>query len=134
MAPSDKKIPDQAAITKAFEKYVSKPKGDEDPMRMAKLAASGNKIHAKKILEAKTAAKADPDAAPAEAPPPRVRPGVLFVSRDKEPSQLRVAGYKPIRNFSTGLLEYRIPKEDCARFEANHFVLNGRIQRGPAVD
>ncbi len=38
-----------------------------------------------------------------------------------------VAGISPIRNFSSGRLEYRVKKDDVARFESNHFVQNARI-------
>jgi hypothetical protein len=54
---------------------------------------------------------------------------ILFESREKEPTQFNVAGVSPIRNFSTGRLEYEVASSDIERFEKNHFVTNGRIIR-----
>ena len=52
---------------------------------------------------------------------------VWYQSREKEPTMFPVAGISPIRNFSSGRLEYRVKKDDGARFESNHFVQNARI-------
>lgn len=64
------------------------------------------------------------------APKPKAEPApehVWYQSREKEPSMFAVAGINPIRNFSNGRLEYKVHKDDVARFEANHFVQNARI-------
>jgi hypothetical protein len=65
-----------------------------------------------------------------ETPKPKAQPAdeyVWYHSREKEPTMFPVAGINPIRNFSTGRLEYRVKPDDVARFEANHFVQNARI-------
>lgn len=68
--------------------------------------------------------------APVKKVAPKAEPKtVWFESRDKEPTMFPVAGINPIRNFSTGRLEYEVPADDLARFEQNHFVMNARIKR-----
>jgi hypothetical protein len=52
---------------------------------------------------------------------------IWYESKDKEPSMFEVAGISPIRNFNNGHLEYKVHKDDIARFEQNHFVMNARI-------
>ena len=74
------------------------------------------------IATKKTPAKATPKAAPQPAPD-----HVWYQSREKEPTMFPVAGISPIRNFSNGRLEYKVGKDDVARFESNHFVQNARI-------
>jgi hypothetical protein len=54
---------------------------------------------------------------------------VLFESREKEPSMFVVAGINPIRNFSSGRLEWEVPAADVERFSQNHFVMNARVVR-----
>lgn len=54
---------------------------------------------------------------------------VWYESREREPSQFNVCGYKSFRNFSNGRIEFKIPIDDVARFESNHFVSNGRVVR-----
>lgn len=75
--------------------------------------------------------KAKVEEEPVEAKPEPVKGGqfVMFESREKEPNMFPVAGINPIRNFSTGRLEYKVPSEDVGRFMQNHFVTNARIIR-----
>lgn len=80
--------------------------------------------------------KAAPQKAKVEEAPVEVKPEpvavekfVMFESREKEPSMFYVAGIRPIRNFSTGRLEYKVPSEEVDRFVQNHFVTNARIIR-----
>ena len=63
------------------------------------------------------------------APAPKATGSVWFESREKEPSMFEVAGIGPIRNFSTGRLEWEVPASDVDRFMANHFVNNGRVKK-----
>ena len=74
---------------------------------------AGQKATAKKVAPVKEAA---PDI-------------IWFETREKEPSMFPVAGINPIRNFSTGRLEYAVDPDDVARFAQNHFVSNGRVKR-----
>lgn len=69
-------------------------------------------------------AAAPKKAAPKKAAAPEF---VYYESREKEPTQFEVAGYRPSRNFSTGRLEFKVRGDDVARFEQNHFVKNSRI-------
>ena len=64
-------------------------------------------------------------------PAPQAAPKgtVWFESRAKEPSMFEVAGIGPIRNFSSGRLEWEVPASDLDRFTSNHFVTNGRVVR-----
>jgi len=71
--------------------------------------------------------KPTPAPSPAPAPAPKATGSVWFESREKEPSMFEVAGIGPIRNFSTGRLEWEVPAADVDRFMANHFVNNGRV-------
>ena len=71
--------------------------------------------------------KPAPAPSPAPAPAPKATGSVWFESREKEPSMFEVAGIGPIRNFSTGRLEWEVPAADVDRFMANHFVNNGRV-------
>ena len=50
-----------------------------------------------------------------------------YESREKEPYSFICADYKPIRNFTSGRLEWEIPAEDIDRFERHHFVEIGRV-------
>ena len=50
-----------------------------------------------------------------------------YESREKEPYSFNCADYKPIRNFTSGRLEWEIPTEDIDRFERHHFVEIGRV-------
>ena len=62
----------------------------------------------------------------------RVKPAtamVRFESREAEPTMFEVAGYRPTRNFSNNRLEWEIPSEDVARFEAHHFCQMARVVR-----
>jgi hypothetical protein len=81
-----------------------------------------------KVEEAKPVAKKAPakKAAPVKEAAPEI---IWFETREKEPSMFPVAGINPVRNFSTGRLEYRVKSDDVARFEQNHFVINGRVKR-----
>ena len=54
---------------------------------------------------------------------------VWFESREKEPSMFPVAGINPIRNFTSGRLEYKVEASDVERFEQHHFCMNARIVR-----
>lgn len=54
---------------------------------------------------------------------------VKFESREAEPTMFEVAGYRPTRNFSNNRLEWEIPSEDVARFEAHHFCQMARVVR-----
>lgn len=74
--------------------------------------------------EAKAAAKPDPKPAP---------DFVHFESRKPEPTMFSVAGYRSIRNHSTGHLEWVVPADDVARFEKHHHVVQGRIMRRRGV-
>ncbi len=65
----------------------------------------------------------------APAPTPAPKGSVWFESREKEPSMFEVAGIGPIRNFSSGRLEWEVPAADLDRFKSNHFVNNGRVIR-----
>ena len=71
----------------------------------------------------------EPKAAKKSAPKPKADDYVWFQSREQEPSMFPVAGISPIRNFSSGRLEYRVPAQDVDRFTQNHFVTNARIVR-----
>lgn len=71
--------------------------------------------------------KPTPAPSPAPAPASKATGSVWFESREKEPSMFEVAGIGPIRNFSTGRLEWEVPAADVDRFMANHFVNNGRV-------
>lgn len=64
-------------------------------------------------------------------PAPKAAPTgtVWFESREKEPSMFEVAGIGPIRNFSSGRLEWEVSASDLDRFTSNHFVNNGRVVR-----
>ena len=73
--------------------------------------------------------KPTPAPSPAPAPAPKATGSVWFESREKEPSMFEVAGIGPIRNFSTGRLEWEVPAADVDRFMANHFVNNGRVKK-----
>lgn len=66
-----------------------------------------------------------------EAPAPAPKPTgiVWFESREQEPSMFPVADISPIRNFSSGRLEYEVEADDVARFSQHHFVQNGRVRR-----
>ena len=79
------------------------------------------------VVEAKEEPKAKE---PEPAPEPKKATGVvMYESRNEEPSMFVVAGLSPIRNFSTGRIEFKVQADDVERFEANHFVTNGRIVR-----
>jgi hypothetical protein len=54
---------------------------------------------------------------------------VWYESREKEPSMFPVADVRPIRNFQTGRLEYKVEASDVERFEKHHFLMNARIVR-----
>lgn len=54
---------------------------------------------------------------------------VKFESRESEPTMFEVAGYRPTRNFSNNRLEWEIPSDDAARFEAHHFCQMARVVR-----
>ena len=71
--------------------------------------------------------KPAPAPSPAPAPAPKATGTTWFESREKEPSMFEVAGIGPIRNFSTGRLEWEVPAADVDRFMSNHFVNNGRV-------
>ena len=73
--------------------------------------------------------KPAPAPSPAPAPAPKATGSVWFESREKEPSMFEVAGIGPIRNFSSGRLEWEVPASDLDRFTSNHFVNNGRVVR-----
>lgn len=98
------------------------------------------------MSEAKKKATSKKEVKPVEAAPaiePKVEPKVeiktepkaprnayvWYESREREPSQFNVCGYKSFRNFSNGRIEFKIPVDDVARFESNHFVSNGRVVR-----
>ena len=66
---------------------------------------------------------------PIPTPAPAPKTSVWFESREKEPSSFEVAGYGPIRNTSTGRLEWEVAPNDVDRFMANHFVNNGRVRK-----
>lgn len=91
-----------------------------------KTEAVAEKPAAKKAPVKKAAPKAAPKAETKPEPKPDL---VWFESREKEPTMFPVAGINPIRNFSTGRLEWRVKADDVARFEQNHFVTNGRVKR-----
>ena len=54
---------------------------------------------------------------------------IWFEPREPEPSMFDVAGYRPIRNFANGRLEYEIPSSDVDRFETHHFIQIHRVVR-----
>jgi hypothetical protein len=54
---------------------------------------------------------------------------VYFESREQEPSSFDCADIKPTRNTSSGRLEWKVAKDDVARFESHFFVRNARIVR-----
>lgn len=83
------------------------------------------------VNEAYVQEKPAPVKAPAPAPIPAPAPTgtVWFESREKEPSSFEVCGIGPIRNTSSGRLEWEVPAKDVERFMANHFVNNGRVRK-----
>lgn len=54
---------------------------------------------------------------------------VYYESREQEPSSFDCADIKPTRNTSSGRLEWKVAKDDVARFESHFFVRNARIVR-----
>ena len=72
-----------------------------------------------------------PDINEAWEQPPAPKPSgfVWYESREKEPSMFPVAGINPIRNFTSGRLEYKVETSDVERFEQHHFCMNARIVR-----
>jgi hypothetical protein len=60
-----------------------------------------------------------------EAPPPFV----MFESRSPESAPFEVAGIRPIRDFATGRLLWRVKTEDVERFSAHHHVVTNRVRR-----
>lgn len=77
--------------------------------------------------------KAKAEAKAAAKPAPRAPDFVHFESRKPEPTMFSVAGYRSIRNHSTGHLEWRVRAADVARFEKHHHVVQGRIVRRRGV-
>lgn len=69
-----------------------------------------------------------------QAKPKKAKPEPEFVwyeSREKEPSMFNCMDIRPIRNFSTGHLEWEVPAALVERFDRNHHVVMGRIVRKP---
>lgn len=60
--------------------------------------------------------------------PKRAPAAVWFESTNAEPVAFNVAGIRPIRNFTTGRLEWEVATDDADRFRANHFVQMGRVR------
>lgn len=54
---------------------------------------------------------------------------VWFESRQPEPSMFDVAGLRSIRRYSDNHLEWKVMSDDVARFEKDHFIMNGRVRR-----
>ena len=84
----------------------------------------------------KSAAKAAPKskASPAKSTPAPKKTGGrpskldgLFESREREPNAFVVAGISPIRNFSTGLLQWIVPADFVENFKLHFHVQRNRI-------
>jgi|TARA_B100002019_G_scaffold266470_1_gene256816 hypothetical protein len=54
---------------------------------------------------------------------------VWFESRQPEPSMFDVAGIRSIRRYADNHLEWKVMSDDVARFEQDHFIMNGRVRR-----
>ncbi len=108
-------------------KLVSKPAAD------APLADGGTITTSKKPRKAhKKADDAAPDAtkpSASHAEGAKFVGKVRFVSRHREPSMFDVCSYRPIRNQSTGCLEFYVDPDDADRFAVHHHVASGRIVR-----
>ncbi len=68
------------------------------------------------------------EAAPA-APVAPVDPIVWFESRENEPSEFDVAGYRATRTFGDGRIYWGVPPDDVERFSKHHHVVTGRVVR-----
>ena len=65
-----------------------------------------------------------------EEKPKKAEPTVVwFESRQPEPSMFDVAGLRSIRRYSDNHLEWKVMSDDVARFEKDHFIMNGRVRR-----
>lgn len=110
-----KKIPSEAEIKAKFA-AEAQPKESPQPRSAPQKSADA---------KAKMTKKAGPTGVPEADPSEKA----VFVSRHPETSPFKVAGYRPIRNFSTGQLEWHVPADDAERVSRNHFVNNGRVVR-----
>jgi hypothetical protein len=63
---------------------------------------------------------------PKKAAAPKI---VWFESRQPEASMFDVAGLRSIRRYSDNHLEWKVMSDDVARFEKDHFIMNGRVRR-----
>lgn len=52
---------------------------------------------------------------------------VWYESRQPEPSMFDVDGIRPIRNFSTGHLEWEVPADRDENFRQHFFVQTSRV-------
>ena len=51
------------------------------------------------------------------------------LGRQPEPSMFDVAGIRSIRRYADNHLEWKVMSDDVARFEQDHFIMNGRVRR-----
>jgi len=95
-----------------------------------KMTPAERMARARAARAAKQAGSVDADG-PADEAAPSTEPPTWFESREREPYAFEVMGLRPIRNFSTGKLEWEVPADLLELFDQNHFVQNCRVVRKP---